>query len=76
MSPSHACRGSRRGSSLSELAELAGLLSEACARLRDGPRFADDDGETRPGGEQMSPPGDLIDVRPSALMGVDEGGRA
>lgn len=70
-------RGLRAETSLSELAELAGLLAEACARLRDGPRFVDDDlPETRLNGEHGLPLGDLIDVRPSALMGVDEGGRA
>jgi len=70
-------RGLRAESSLSELAELAGLLAEACARLRDGPRFVDDDlPETCLNGEHGLPLGDLIDVRPSALMGVDEGGRA
>jgi len=69
--------GPDRGPSLSDVAELADLLAEACRRLSEEPRFADDDPpETRPIGEQLSPLGDLIDVRPSALMGGDEGGRA
>lgn len=50
------------------LAELADLLAGACRRLVDGPLF--EDCPTEP------PPGDLIDVRPSALMGDAEGGRA
>lgn len=75
MSTSLGSSGLRPKSSLSELSELAHLLAEACERLRDCPPFADDK-ETRLDGEHRSPPGDLIDVRPFALMGVDEGGRA
>lgn len=55
------------GPSLSDVAELADLLAEACRRLSEGPRFADD---------PLPQQHDLIDVRPFALMGVDEGGRA
>ncbi|MCA9282257.1 MAG: hypothetical protein H6812_10285 [Phycisphaeraceae bacterium] len=59
--------GPDRGPSLSDVAELADLLSEACRRLSEEARFADD---------PLPQQHDLIDVRPSALMGVDEGGRA
>ena len=61
------CSAGGPGPSLSDVAELASLLSEACRRLSEGPRFADD---------TLPQQHDLIDVRPSALMGVDEGGRA
>ena len=53
------------------LIELSRLLAAACERRRTTPLYTDFPAAVPPDG-----PTDLIDVRPFALMGVDEGGRA